>query len=173
MERIGVLLGDLVGLRLGPRSAVLKSPVLPHCREQLASHARNRYGFVPELDWEPSVRVEFSLHPVRRGVRHTHTIIWQFEEVGAPRSNRRVFWPNRFSQFIGDKAFGLLVAHLLGAPVVPRRQSSLGGYLRFSLARLPEPQKPGSGRVPPFSNLASSLPPRKVESVRAHGSRGS
>ena len=26
-------------------------------------------------------------------------------------------WPNRFSEFIGDKAFGLLLAHLFDFPV--------------------------------------------------------
>src|SRR5262249_31705721 len=26
-------------------------------------------------------------------------------------------WPNRFSQLVGDKTFGLLVAHLIGLPV--------------------------------------------------------
>ena len=30
---------------------------------------------------------------------------------------RRLTWPNRFSRLLGDKAFGLLVADLLGLPV--------------------------------------------------------
>jgi hypothetical protein len=75
------------------------------------------YGFAPELDYAPNVRVEFSIHPLAAGVRHTHTIVWQMEEVAAVDLSGSLVWPNRFSQFIGDKVFGLLVAHALGLPV--------------------------------------------------------
>lgn len=71
------------------------------------------------LDMEmyaPETRVEFSIHPVRRGIQSQHTIIWETETVleetlpGKPT----ICWPNRFSAFIGDKVFGLLVAESLG-----------------------------------------------------------
>ena len=61
-------------------------------------------------------RVEFSLHPKRRGVRHSHLIIW--EESDEPTDtakdnllqNRTHQWPNSISQLVGDKVFGLLEA---------------------------------------------------------------
>ncbi len=37
------------------------------------------YGFAPEIDFDPSFRVEFSIHPSKRGVKQEHTIIWEYE----------------------------------------------------------------------------------------------
>ena len=79
------------------------------------------YGFRPTLPSHTQLRVEFSLHPLRRGYRHEHTIIWEIEDVGHPPTHADITWPNRFSRFVGDKAFGLMVAHLIGQPV-PRTQ---------------------------------------------------
>src|SRR4029453_19591588 len=39
------------------------------------------------------------------------------EPAGPARLGARLTWPNRFSRFLGDKVFGLLVADLLGLPV--------------------------------------------------------
>ena len=75
------------------------------------------YGFTPDLDGRPGERVEFSLHPLAAGVRQTHTIVWEREPVDAGPLTAGPTWPNRFSRFLGDKAFGLLVADLLGLPV--------------------------------------------------------
>jgi hypothetical protein len=75
------------------------------------------YGFRPKLDFSPSTRVEFSLHPIRRGVRADHTIIWELEDVDSPEMDPEIRWPNRFSQIVGDKAYGLLVASLFGLSV--------------------------------------------------------
>lgn len=62
-------------------------------------------------------RYEFSVHPVPRGVRRERVILWEAEPdaplVAAPAPS----WPNRFSQHVGDKAFGLLVANVIGLPV--------------------------------------------------------
>jgi hypothetical protein len=63
-----------------------------------------------------SGRVEFSIHPLKRGVRRDHTIIWEMEKAEPIHLAGDVDWPNRFSQLIGDKAFGLLVANGLGLP---------------------------------------------------------
>jgi hypothetical protein len=78
---------------------------------------RTVYGFAPALTYAPSQRVEFSLHPVRRGYRREHTIIWEIESAADIRLSPRMDWPNRFSRALGDKAFGLLVAHLVDLPV--------------------------------------------------------
>lgn len=84
------------------------------------------YGFRPDLEEVEGERTEFSIHPNARGWKSTHTLIWEHEEgVTAPRA-QTIRWPNNFSRHIGDKAFGLLVADELGAPVpstfvIPRR----------------------------------------------------
>jgi hypothetical protein len=72
------------------------------------------YGFRPELDFTRNYRVEFSIHPLRRGWRNGHTILWELEEVGDITLFPNIRWPNDFSEFIGDKVFGLLVAHVSG-----------------------------------------------------------
>jgi hypothetical protein len=75
------------------------------------------YGFTPDLAGHPGQRVEFSVHPVVAGVRQTHTILWELEPAAPVALARRLSWPNRFSRLLGDKAFGLVVADLLGLPV--------------------------------------------------------
>ena len=75
------------------------------------------YNFIPDLDGDLHKRVEFSIHPAKRGWHNTNTIIWE-EETVSPESFPPFFvWPNAFSKLFGDKAYGLLVGHLLGAPV--------------------------------------------------------
>lgn len=75
------------------------------------------YGILPELPSDLRARVEFSVHPRPRGYRATHTLLWEFEEEADVRDAPAPRWPNKFSRHIGDKAFGLLIADALGAPV--------------------------------------------------------
>jgi hypothetical protein len=75
------------------------------------------YGFPPALGYDSSERVEFSIHPVRKGLRNGHTIVWELEQTSPLHLEAQLRWPNRFSRAIGDKAFGLIVAHLLNLPV--------------------------------------------------------
>ncbi len=75
------------------------------------------YGFRPALNYDASTRIEFSIHPKKRGLHKDHTIIWEIEEVGAITTTASIVWPNRFSQMIGDKVFGLLIAEAVGLPV--------------------------------------------------------
>ncbi|MER8873391.1 hypothetical protein NKI04_26415 [Mesorhizobium sp. M0814] len=75
------------------------------------------YGFEPDLAVPEDTRLEFSLHPRPRGWRHTHTLGWEIAEHKGLDLPPVVQWPNRFSRMIGDKVFGLLVAHLIGLPV--------------------------------------------------------
>ncbi len=77
------------------------------------------YGFELELPETEGHRIEFSIHPLRQGYNRTHTLLWEYEAVDTSLHQPGLVWPNRFSQIIGDKAFGLLIAHLLGA-LVPR-----------------------------------------------------
>ena len=75
------------------------------------------YGFRPILNFPFSYRVEFSIHPKKRGIRHGHTITWEMEEVNAPSNVPEIQWPNNFSRMLGDKVYGLLIADCLGLPV--------------------------------------------------------
>jgi hypothetical protein len=75
------------------------------------------YGFQAALEDDPDLRVEFSIHPLRRGYRHDHTIVWEVEKFDSAQLEAEIDWPNRFSRFIGDKVFGLLVADLIGLDV--------------------------------------------------------
>lgn len=114
----GVAFGDV--LEFAPKD-------IPRCVEKPGTAALPRamglrllevvYGFSPTLPESPDLRVEWSIHPLRRGTRHGHTILWEVEEAGAPPATPEVLWPNRFSRFLGDKCYGLLVAHLVDLPV--------------------------------------------------------
>lgn len=75
------------------------------------------YGFSPDIRQDIDKRIEFSIHPLRVGYRHGHTLLWECERVTPQTLTAAAHWPNRFSQLIGDKVFGLLLAHLLGIPV--------------------------------------------------------
>ena len=74
------------------------------------------YRFRPHLDSDQSDRIEFSIHPRKRGYRNNHTVIWERDKMRSTAEQPIIRWPNRFSQLIGDKAFGLLVASILGLP---------------------------------------------------------
>jgi len=78
---------------------------------------RSVYGFTPDLPKDPAMRVEFSIHPIRRGFSHEHTIIWELQELPVSRLSTHPAWPNRFSEFLGDKVFGLLLADSVGLRV--------------------------------------------------------
>lgn len=76
------------------------------------------YGFLPELPQQPTIRTEFSIHPKRVGYRQTHTLVWETnEQFNPPSATPVTSWPNNFSRFIGDKAFGLLLADVMGIQV--------------------------------------------------------
>jgi hypothetical protein len=131
------------------------------------------YGFVPDVPSEPAMRVEFSIHPLRRGYRHDHTIIWEIEEdANAVPAAPAIRWPNRFSRFVGDKAFGLLVGTLLGfnvprTIVVPRRLAPFsfgdGGSAEPWIRTCPTEQVPGRfttnrGWLDPYALMAKEDP---------------
>jgi hypothetical protein len=77
------------------------------------------YGFRAHLPDTRGYRIEFSTHPLRVGYRQRHTIVWESEAVRDEPVPATFSWPNKFSRFIGDKAYGLLMADLLGL-AVPR-----------------------------------------------------
>ena len=77
------------------------------------------YGFEADLKGRDGARVEFSIHPAPRGCNNKNTIIWQSEQRPGENIKPLMNWPNAFSRMIGDKTYGLLVAHLNGF-LVPR-----------------------------------------------------
>jgi hypothetical protein len=113
----GVALGDVIEFAPGDTPRCVEKPgtvTLP--RAVALSMLQRVYGFAPTL---PSGRwrIEFSIHPVPRGYRQGHTIIWEAERESGTQRASHVRWPNHFSRFLGDKAFGLLLADCLGFPV--------------------------------------------------------
>jgi hypothetical protein len=75
------------------------------------------YKVPPAVPKEHDLRVEFSIHPHKCGVRWTNTILWEAEETDIESLDAPLRWPNLFSELIGDKAFGLLVADAFGYQV--------------------------------------------------------
>lgn len=131
------------------------------------------YGFRPALDYEANLRVEFSIHPLRRGLRHEHTIVWEMERAEAIHLPAEVTWPNLFSRFIGDKAFGLLVADAINLPapfttvigrnVPPFSFGRSTGVGEHWIRTCPVEQVPGRfttrrGWVDPFDLMAAEDP---------------
>jgi hypothetical protein len=111
------------------------------------------YGFEPEISGAEDERLEFSIHPRRVGYRHSHTLLWETERGATVRLEPTMHWPNRFSRFIGDKAFGLLMAHLLGLPVpsttvvargvAPFKFGRTTGTAEYWMRTCPREQRPG------------------------------
>ena len=93
------------------------------------------YGFAPDLKGREGARVEFSLHPARRGWLHDHTVIWQIEQRPSTPLDNHADLPNQFSRMIGDKAFGLSLASAAGLPV-PRSVVTTRNSLSSSASRL-------------------------------------
>ncbi|MFT4133124.1 hypothetical protein [Labrys sp. (in: a-proteobacteria)] len=127
------------------------------------------YGFRPELGETRGVRIEFSVHPRPRGWRHTHTLLWEHEEIGLEQHQPALIWPNNFSRHLGDKAYGLLMAHLVGLPtprttVIGRRVAPFSFGLATASREVwtrtcPREPEPGlyttvKGWIDPFTLLA-------------------
>lgn len=113
----GVALGDVIEFAPADTPRCVEKPgTLSLPRSVGLSMLQRVYGFAPSFPagrW----RLEFSIHPIPRGYRQGHTILWEAERENAEQCAPRVRWPNHFSRFVGDKAFGLLLADCLGFPV--------------------------------------------------------
>lgn len=170
----GVVLGDVVEFAPKDTPRAVEKPGVASLQRNLAFELlQTVYGFAPELDYPVSYRVEFSIHPLRRGVRNQHTIVWQFEDIGDTTHRSSMVWPNRFSRFIGDKVFGLLIAHLIGLPVpatlvIPRELAPFRfgretGTAEVWIRTAPTEKQPGKfttqrGWMDPFALLGREDP---------------
>ena len=174
----GVALGGLVEFAPGdtPRS-VEKPGTVALGHDAAMRLLRTVYGFEPDLAGKLDERVEFSIHPLAAGVRQTHTIVWEREQVEPVELSHRLTWPNEFSRFLGDKAFGLLVADLLELPVpattvvgrrvAPFRFGRATGSGEWWIRTCPGEPVPGKfvtqrGWRDPFALLASDDPSGKA-----------
>jgi hypothetical protein len=114
----GVMLGDVI--EFSPEDTpkcVDKAGICSLPREIGFKILLKVYGFLPDANFDPNYRIEFSIHPSRQGVRREHTIVWEYEHYEKVDYKRKISWPNNFSKFIGDKVFGLLIADSLGVMV--------------------------------------------------------
>lgn len=111
----GVAQGNLLEFAPGGTPRVVESAGITSISRPLGIEVLSKvYGFSLDLPEDPDVRIEFSIHPLRRGFRRTHTVLWEVQDVAQDALNSALIWPNKFSQFIGDKTFGLLIADCLG-----------------------------------------------------------
>ena len=113
----GVALGDVIEFAPGDTPRCVEKPGTASLPRNVGLSMLQRvYGFAPAF---PSGRwrIEFSIHPIPRGHREGHTILWEAARESTMQEASRVRWPNKFSRFVGDKAFGLLLADCLGFPV--------------------------------------------------------
>jgi hypothetical protein len=170
----GVLMGNVLEFSPDDTPRCVEKPgtaSLPRGvgRELLA----NVYGFPIEFSVPFASRLEFSLHPRPRGWKQTNLITWEFAEEPVADARAQMVWPNRFSRLLGDKTFGLLIAHHLGLPVplttvVNRRIApfSFGratGWSEHWIRTAPPEQMPGlfstfRGWTDPFLLLAREDP---------------
>lgn len=112
----GVVLGDVVEFRPDATPRGVEKPGFASLPRDWAQRLLSIvYGFGIEFPKEKSARVEFSIHPIKAGWRRSHLLFWEYEEHANPLSSSSIItWPNDFSRLIGDKAYGLLMAHLCG-----------------------------------------------------------
>lgn len=114
----GVLLGNTLEFAPGDTPRAVEKPGTASLPADIGlKMLETVFGFRPALEFPARMRVEFSIHPLRRGFMQQHTIIWELEEIGEVSVEPALHWPNLFSRHIGDKAYGLLLASLYGLPV--------------------------------------------------------
>lgn len=111
----GVILGNIIEFAPNDTPKCVEKPDICFLEKNMGMHLlKTVYGFEPECDFDENYRVEFSLHPHREGLLKSHTIIWEYEKFEEYEYDIKIKWPNKFSCFIGDKPFGLIIADYLG-----------------------------------------------------------
>ena len=112
----GVLFGGVMEVAPfdTPRS-VDKAGVMSLPRDVGFKLIKTVYGFQFKELFSNKERVEFSVHPSPVGYLGEQQITWQVDtyDAGVP-TEPKIVWPNTYSRAVGDKAFGLLIADLLG-----------------------------------------------------------
>lgn len=170
----GVLMGGIIEFAPDDTPRCVEKPgVASLPREWGTDLLSTVYRFTPDFNVPFAGRLEFSLHPQPRGWRSSHTLGWEYAPFDPPDIAPRLDWPNRFSRLIGDKVFGLLVAHHIGLPVplttvlscriAPFNFGRATGLAETWLRTSPAEQVPGKfttvrGWLDPFHLLAQEDP---------------
>lgn len=189
-EGLHTIVNETIDVSDGGVSGVLLGNVLefapddtPRCVEKPGTASLPRgwgcellssvYGFPVRLDVPFLSRLEFSLHPKPLGWKASNIVTWEYSEEQHIDGGPQIAWPNKFSRLIGDKTFGLLVAHHLGLPVplttvVNRRISPFTfglptGWNEIWIRTAPHEQMPGlftthRGWIDPFVLLRAEDP---------------
>lgn len=111
----GVAAGGIVEFAPGDTPRAVEKPGIARLPIEVGFEIlRTVYGFSIDFGDLLTTRLEFSLHPLRCGTRHEHAIVWEASDYLAGQLNSEITWPNRFSRFVGDKAYGLIIADALG-----------------------------------------------------------
>jgi hypothetical protein len=174
----GVVQGDIVEFAPDDTPRCVEKPgVASLSRAWAFAMLRTIYGFQPDVQTPHDSRLEFSIHPKPRGWKQSHTLAWEFEELSEVTSAATFAWPNRFSRHIGDKAFGLLMAELVGVNVpqttvfgrrvAPFRFGQPTGSLEVLTRTCPHEPEPGrfptlKGWTDPFRLMADQDPDHRV-----------
>src|SRR5260370_14596990 len=128
----GVVHENVMEFAPGETPRVVESGRIVSVSRDLGEHLLHAvYGFIPKVPKEPELRIEFTIHPLRRRFAVEHTIIWELQEVPASHLAAIPKWPNSFSEFIGDNVFGLLLADAIGR-MVPRTTVLGRNFVRFA-----------------------------------------
>lgn len=114
----GVAMGGVVEFRPDATPRGVEKPGFASLPNTWAEEAlRIVYGFDPQLEAGVGGRLEFSIHPKRLGWLHHHTVYWEYEDQQTETGQAEIAWPNDFSRLLGDKVYGLLIAHIVGEAV--------------------------------------------------------
>jgi hypothetical protein len=177
----GVVHADVMEFAPGETPRVVETGRIVSVSRDTGEHLlRSVYGFVPLLPRESELRTEFSIHPIRRGYACEHTIIWEVQEVPVDHLVAIPRWHNTFSEFVGDKVFGLLLADAI-ALKVPRMTvlcrsvapftfgSSTGSDVKW-LRTSPRVPEPGffptvRGWTDPFALMQSAVGQERLSSI--------
>lgn len=118
----GVAHGEVMEFSPGETPRCVEGATVTSVSRDLGSRIlKTVYGFAPEVNYPNHQRIEFSIHPVKRGIRDSHTILWEIEEVSELPACPIMRWPTKFSRLLGDKLFGLIIAHCFGFRVPKTR----------------------------------------------------
>ncbi|HSY35619.1 MAG TPA: hypothetical protein VK814_07715 [Acidobacteriaceae bacterium] len=111
----GVAQGGLYEFAPGATPRIVETGAVATLEEEKARGILSRvYRVDPELPKQTDLRVEFSIHPQKCGVYKSNTLLWEAEQTDVSELRGQLRWPNLFSELIGDKTFGLLVADAYG-----------------------------------------------------------
>jgi hypothetical protein len=141
----GVLAGSVIEFAPDDTPRCVELPGVAMLPTQIALKILETvYRCRPSLFYTPLQRIEFTICLQRRGVWRENTILWEIGPLDAawvePKGDGNLAigaWPHRFSQFLGDKLFGLLIANALGFDV-PRAQAIHRRIPAFSFGRSTE-----------------------------------